>query len=67
VPYQFLSAFEAQPVESTLPLLVAGVPLADDPNDTAAAHHLAVFTDRLDAASDLHRDLTVRSLQSLKV
>src|SRR5215216_1374475 len=37
-----------------LPLLVPRVLLADDPNDAPATDHLAMLTDRLDAATHLH-------------
>src|SRR5690606_41367936 len=38
----------------SLPLLVSRIPLADDPDHPTAPDHLAVLTDRLDAAPDLH-------------
>jgi hypothetical protein len=38
---------------SALSLLVTGV-VADDAQDAAALHDLALFTDFLDAGSDLH-------------
>ena len=38
-----------------LPLLVLGIALADDASHTAAGHHLAVLTDRLDARTNFHR------------
>jgi hypothetical protein len=41
-------------MELTLPLLVAGIALADDAHDAAAADHLAVLADGPDAAPDLH-------------
>jgi hypothetical protein len=41
---------------STLPLFVAGV-FTQDPDNTLAAHDLALITHLLDACPDLHFDL----------
>jgi hypothetical protein len=38
----------------SLPLLVPRVLLADDPDHAAAADHLAMLTNRFDAAAYLH-------------
>ena len=40
---------------SALPLLVLGVSRADDANHALALYHLAVLTDRLDAAAYFHK------------
>jgi len=38
-----------------LPLLMLGIPLADDARDTGPFHYSTVLTDRLNAAANFHR------------
>src|ERR1043166_1791996 len=48
-----------------LPLLVLGVPLADDPDDALPADHLAVLADRFDAGAHFHERISLLAQQKV--